>query len=130
MKYPPAPFRFHPGPALPQEHRVSASGGRTHSVRRYPVDSVRHEYADFNQSCDRQDDNPEECARHYPEGFEDRLHLSNSYYHIIKSFFGAGSDAAGPRRVQRKALLAGEAALSVENRVVVIMNAVLQLPNS
>jgi hypothetical protein len=32
--------------------------------------------------------------------------------------------------VQRKALLAGEAALSVENRVVVIMNAVLQLPNS
>jgi hypothetical protein len=88
----PAPFRFHPGPALPQEHRVTASGGRTYPC--YSVDSVRHEYADFNQSCDRQNDHPEECERHYPPGLDDRFHLSNSYYRIINSFFGLESAAA------------------------------------
>ena len=65
-----------------------------------------------------------------PPGFDGRFHLSNSYSHIINSFFGTGSDAAPERHIRQRTPPAGETALSVQNRVAVIMNTVFQFPNS
>jgi hypothetical protein len=88
-------------------HQIGASGGRTHSVHGV-IDLVRNHETDFHQPRDWQDHQPEEHEHYRPKGFPDDLHLSNSSFLPIISFFTPAvrvhhARLAHPERRRRRA---------------------------
>ena len=73
--------------------------------------------------------NPRKSPEQYhPKGLDDRFHLSYSYYHISSRFPGLNAAPAAPHTAN--SATRSTRGYSLETRVVIVMNAVFQLPNS